>query len=305
MDHASLSTNEDKPKGMKKILIATDFSVAADDAARYAIELARKLRTGTVLINAAAVITDSPLEILWPIKDYQTLIERTDIRLNDLSQALLESMPNLMENPATLPKISVKSGFGSVSDILRETVQQEDIGIVVMGLSGAGNMKRFILGSSSRDVIDSADYPVLLIPKGTAFKPIRKIAFATDLSLDDMESIQSLAAFADVLNAELLIVHVIGRNIDAGITGRIDAFMSELKSKINYEQIYYENVYRGEVEDGLSWLKDHGAADLLVMIHRRHGVMNDFVKGSHAQKMARETKVPLLVLPEGYLAKLF
>lgn len=286
---------------MKKILIATDFSVAADDAARYAISLARKIRTDTVLINAATVTTDSPVEVLWPMEDYQTLIKRTDIRLKDLSKALLESMPEPAENTPDCPKISIKSDLGSVTDLLRETVQQEGIGIVVMGLSGAGNMKRFILGSSSREVIDSADYPVLLIPKGTPFKPVRKIAFATDLGLDDMEAIQAVASFAGLLNAELLIVHVIGKNIDKGMTGRIDAFMSEVKNKINYDRIYYENVYRFKVEDGLEWLKDHGETDLLVMVHRRRGVMNDFVNGSHAQKMARQTKLPLLVIPEGYL----
>ncbi|RNL56045.1 universal stress protein [Pedobacter jejuensis] len=285
---------------MKKILIATDFSVAADDAARYAIQLAQAVRTDTILLNAAAITTDSPVEILWPMEDYQTLIKRTDIRLKDLSEVLLERMHATSENTLILPKIAIKSDLGSVTDLLRETVQQEGIGLVVMGLSGAGNMKRLILGSSSRDIIDSADYPVLLIPKGTAYKPIRKIAFATDLCVEDMDSIQSLADFAGLLHAELPIVHVIGRNINKGMTGRINAFLTELKNKIIYDRIYYENVYQGKVEDGLGWLKNHGETDLLVMIHRRHGVMNDFVHGSHAQKMARETKLPLLVMPEGY-----
>jgi len=289
---------------MKKILIATDFSVAADDAAKYAIELARSICTDTVLVNAAAVSTDSPVKILWPIEDYQTLITRTDIRLKDLAAVLLERTPGSLESANRLPKIGIKSDLGSVTDLIRETVQQEGIGLVVMGLSGSGNMKRFILGSSSRDVIDSADYPVLLIPKGATFKPIAKIAFATDLGLGDMQCIQSLAAFAGLMNTELLIVHVIGRNIDKGMTARIDAFMSELKNKIDYDQIYYENVYRLKVEDGLDWLKTHGETDLLVMVHRRHGIMNDFVNGSHAQKMARQTKLPLLVIPEGYLGTL-
>ncbi|GGI26490.1 universal stress protein [Pedobacter mendelii] len=289
---------------MKKILIATDFSVAADDAARYAIELAHAIRTDTILLNAAAVTTDSPVEILWPMEDYQTLIKRTDSRLKDLSETLLELMSAASENVNALPKIAIKSDLGSVTELLKKTVEQEGIGLVAMGLSGAGNMKRLILGSSSRDVIDSGDYPVLLISKGMDYKPIQKIAFATDLCLDDMECIQSIASFAGLLNAELLIVHVIGRNIDKGMTGRINAFMSELKNKINYDRVFYENVYQVKVEDGLGWLKDHGKTDLLVMVHRRHGFMNDFVSGSHAQKMARQTKIPLLVMPEGYLGTL-
>ncbi|MFC3560588.1 universal stress protein [Pedobacter jamesrossensis] len=290
---------------MKKILIATDFSVAAEDAARYAIELARQINTEVLLINAAAVNTDSPVEILWPIEDYQTLIKRTDTRLKNLSISLMDRTPATSEHTKAWPKIGIKSDLGSVTDLLRETVQQKGIGFVVMGLSRSGYMKRFILGSSSRDVIDSADYPVLFIPKGASFKPICKIAFATDLCLDDMECIHALAAFASLMNAELVIVHVIGKNVDEGITGRIEAFMSELKNKINYERVYYENVYRVKVEDGLDWLKKHGETDLLVMIHRRNGVINDFVNGSHAQKMARQTNLPLLIMPEGYHGTLY
>ncbi|RLJ72549.1 universal stress protein [Pedobacter alluvionis] len=285
---------------MKKILIATDFSVAADNAARYALELAHTIKADTVLVNAAAVTTDSPTEILWPAESYQALIKRTNVRLEDLAKELQDSIPHAVKEADVCPTISIKSDLGSVTDLLKEIVQQQRIGLVVMGLSGAGNIKRLILGSSSRDVIDAADYPVLLVPKETPFKPIHKIAFATDLGLNDMESIQVVAAFAGLLKAELLIVHVIRRNADHDITNRISAFMSELRNKINYDRIYYENVYQSKVENGLGWLKDHGETDLLVMLHRKHGILNDFINGSHAQNMARKTKLPLLVIPEGY-----
>jgi nucleotide-binding universal stress UspA family protein len=256
------------------------------------------------LFPAAAVTTDSPVEILWPIADYDTLIERSDDRLEDFVKELLDSVPSAVKDAVASPKISIKSDLGSVTDLLKETVQQQGIGLVVMGLSGAGNMKRFILGSSSRDVIDAADYPVLLVPKETPFKPIRKIAFATDLGLDDMESIQVIAAFAGLLKADLLIVHVIKKNADRDITPRISAFMSELRNKINYDRMYYENVYQSKVEHGLGWLRDHGETDLLVMLHRKHGILNDFINGSHAQNMARQTKLPLLVIPEGHCGTL-
>lgn len=285
---------------MKKILIATDFSVAADDAARYAITLAGIIHSDTMLIHAAAVTTDSPVEILWPTEDYKTLIERNIIRLKDLSDELLKNLITVADHNQAIPKIGFKSELGSITDLLRETVHEESVGLVVMGLSGAGNIKRFILGSSSRDVIDSAGYPVLLIPKGTLYKPIHKIAFATDLGLADMESIKLVANFAALLNAQLLIVHVIGEKIERNTTHHIEAFLAELKNKINYDQIYYENVYSIKIEDGLNWLKNHGETDLLVMLHRKCGVINDFIRGSHSQNMARQTQIPLLVLPEGY-----
>ncbi len=285
---------------MKRILIATDFSAAADDAAKYAIALATVIGTDAIITNAALVTTDSPVEILWPKGDYQSLIRKNDIRLGDLSKKLIDSSFEHGGVTVAMPKVTVKSGMGSVVDLLRETVQNGGIGLVAMGLSGSGNMKRLVLGSSSRDVIDSADYPVLLVPKGTVFKPITRIAFATDLSLNDMECIKSLAGLAGLLQAELRIVHVIRPGLDSGVTEHINAFRTQLKNTISYDRIHYENVYCPKVEDGLCWLKDHGETDLLVMVHHRHNGINDFIKGSHSQKMARRTTIPLLIMPEGY-----
>jgi len=40
-----------------------------------------------------------------------------------------------------------------------------DIGMVILGLSGNGDMKRLIDGSRSRDSIDFFEYPLMLIQR--------------------------------------------------------------------------------------------------------------------------------------------
>lgn len=145
----------------------------------------------------------------------------------------------------------------------------------------------------------------MLIPKGTDFVPIKKIAFATDLNISDMETIQLLALLAAKLNAELLVVHVITNREDKFLTHRIENFMKELKSKVTYDKIYYENVYQSKIEDGLNWLSSHGGSNILALIHRRHNFTSDILHKSHSQKMARHTNLPLMVIPEGYKGMLF
>jgi len=89
---------------MKTILIATDFCENANQAADYADKFARQLRSNVKLIHAASLNADSSLQVIWPIEDHQTRINR--------NSELLESFPksyimNLLFH-ATVRGISLK-----------------------------------------------------------------------------------------------------------------------------------------------------------------------------------------------------
>ncbi|MCX2477277.1 universal stress protein [Pedobacter sp. MC2016-05] len=290
---------------MKTLLVATDFSENANQAADYACKFAGQLCSNVQLIHASSIDTDSPLQVIWPIEDQETMIARNDAQLETFSAKLRDSVAASSGPDGYVPAIRVRSAAGEIGDLIRETVQLEDIAMVILGLSGNGDLKRLIQGSCSRDSIDFAEYPLMLIPKNVKFAPVKKIAFATDLSISDMEIIQLLALLAAKLNAELLIVHVIGNREGQQLTQRIDTFMKELKSRVNFNQMYYENVYQSKLEDGLNWLSDHGGTNIVAVIHRKHSSTSNVLHSSHAQKMARHTNLPLIVIPEGYKGMLF
>jgi nucleotide-binding universal stress UspA family protein len=290
---------------MKTILIATDFSEHANHAAEYALKFANQLGSDIQLIHASVIETDSPLEVLWPKEEYHVLKLRNDSLLEILSTKLSSSLGEFLDSNGEMPKIKIFSAIGPINELLREVVHRENIGLVVLGLSGGGDMTRLIHGSCSRDSIDFAEYPLLLIPKSVQYAVVKKIAFATDLTLGDMEVIQLLSLLAAKLNAALLIVHVIVNRDDTLLTQRIDNFMKELKSKVSYDKMYYENVYQSSVVGGLNWLGNNGGTDLLVVVHRKQKFASGILQGSYAQKMARCTNLPLIVIPEGFNGMLF
>lgn len=285
---------------MKTILALTDFSESAENASRYAFELAKRVRANLVLCNAVTVPLSQPIPggMVWPM-DYDSVINQSKRALKDFANLIVET--NSLPDKA-FPKISVKAEVGDLPDLVREEALRARANLAVMGLSGAGDMRRFFLGSSTRDMIDAAQLPLMLIPKNIRFSPLTKIAFATDLSTADFEAIQSLAGLAAAFNAELLIVHVIENGSGPGKTGKINDFIAQLKTEINYDKIYYKNVYNQDVEGGLEWLSGYGHVDCLAMIHRPHDFLDGVLKGSHSQKMARLTELPLLVFPQGHKA---
>ena len=283
---------------MKKILVPTDFSLPAENAAVYALNLAKSISSNILLCNAIRIPASAPLaaQVSWPLVDYNTLKEEVTRGLDELSKKLKGD--DVATSLPVYPVIQYKSQAGSVTTVVSRIFEQEKAYLVIMGLSGEGAVSRFFLGSNSRDLIDKANFPVLLVPAKSEFSGIRKIAFATDLSEKDIEVIHCIAGFAAHFNAEILLAHVSENNGEDIVHQRkITAFLSDVTCKINYPNIYYRHINQRDVDQGLDWLAEHGLIDILVMVHRHNNLIGDLFHRSHTQKVARHIEIPLLVYP--------
>lgn len=285
---------------MKTILIPTDFSPNADHAAFYALELGKSMNASLKLCNAVmlpAAAQMSP-QVAWPLMDLGTLRADATNELNKLAEKLKQKSVEVGVSENEHPPVKVLAEVGSVTEVLNMLAEKEKINLVVMGTSGAGGLNRFFLGSTSRDLIDHANFPILLIPPGTDFKPLKRIAFATDLSAKDLELIHSLALFARPFNAEILIVHISSEDFNPDThQKKVDDFLNEVTCKAHYHKIYYRHVKDMGVDEGLTWLTKHVDIDMLAMVHRKHPFIKRLFEGSHTQKMATHGKLPLLVFP--------
>src|SRR6185437_4004354 len=291
-----------KRPDMKTILVPTDFSPAAENAALYALNLAKAINTGIKLFNAFKVPMETPLaaQVMWPLEDYDSLKDEVTDDLKRLAKKLSrEAFSRGGSQPYRLP-IEYSSEAGSVSEMVCEQAVAQRLGLVVMGMSGAGALSRLFLGSNSKELIDKATFPVLLVPPHAVFKGINKIAFASDLSDDEIEVIHSLAGFAYKFNAEMLIAHVTDEKYEMAHQHKVDSFLSDITGKINYPKIYYRHIKSLDVDHGLDWLTEHGQVDILAMVHKKHNWVEQIFEGSHTQKLAKHVEVPLLVFPAGY-----
>lgn len=279
---------------MKTILVPTDFSPAANNAANYAVNIARKTKANIKLCNAVKVPAESifAAQVAWPLEDIEHLKDGSAAELIYLKEVLLQKIDT--ESGGFRPAVQHSTGVGSVIDYVRNIVYDDHINMVVMGMSGANMFSRFVLGSNSRDLISKADFPLLLIPKGHAYSSIKKIGFATDLSETDIDALHSLASFARYFNAEILISHVL--QTTGQDQKQVDAFLSNVTCKVDYPNIYYRRLQSDGIKDGLQWLTENGQIDMLVMVHRDRSFFNN----SYTQKLAVKSRVPLMVLPDGF-----
>lgn len=285
---------------MKTILVPTDLSATADNAAHYAVHLAEIMKADVKLCNAIKVPADSVFAdtVVWPLENYDSLKESID---NDLKSACskLTTEENASLGKHAYPRITYVSRPGNVADVIDEIVTDERIPLVVMGLSGAGALNRFFLGSNSESLIENAGFPLLLIPPSVPFKKIKKIAFATDFNQHDLETLHSVVSFARKFDAEIMVAHI-ADEVDDEVEHQkvVDSFLSDITCKANYDKIYYRHVKSVDVERGLEWVCEQSLADMIVMCHGRHGFIDSFFSGSYTKKLARHVNIPLMVYPK-------
>lgn len=288
---------------MKTILVLTDFSDHARHAAEYALELAKKIKVDLLICNTFLVPADISMTgfSMWPQEEYGILSDESKRELNLLKKHL-QDQPDT--NPGVLgfqPNIDINTVNGSISDMVKELKPGTDIQLVIAGTHDKEGLSDFLLRNNVNNMIDNIDFPLLLIPACTAFKPLKKIAFATDLVniSKDENALCQLVALAKPLNAEILVAHVYNeKNSKLKFEKQIKELLTAISNKANYANIYYRIVDEEVPEKGLNWLCENGQVDMLTMVHQKHGLFGNFFTGSHTQKMANSIEIPLLVLPD-------
>lgn len=283
---------------MKNILIATDFSANATNAARYGYALASQLRANVVLLNAFLAPEATPQGNLvgWPLEDYNTLLEDSRYQAEQFKSEL----ETFKIEGSFKPAITCVSEMGTLTETVLEQTSRLDTGLIILGTHHGNTLDTLITGNHCRQLIETTKRPLLVVPPAQNYKPVEKIAFASAFESphEDLKAIYELVTFARPLNAEILLTNVYDDTQPASYHDRImQDMLSELSSKANYPGIYYRLVRQFSVEAGLDYLCEHGRINMLAMVHHPHTWLSQIITGSHTQKMAKHPKVPLMVFP--------
>jgi nucleotide-binding universal stress UspA family protein len=145
-----------------KILLPTDGSKYAENAAQHAIWIASKSDAAIIALN----VVDTSSLVGLPAEDLTVRV--TEI-LKEEAHKSLENIQEMIEDFKKEKGIEKdielikQSKEGSPADIILKTVDEEDVDLIVMGTSGKHGLDRFLLGSVTEKVVRSAKCPVLAV----------------------------------------------------------------------------------------------------------------------------------------------
>lgn len=272
---------------MAHVLIPTDFSTNALNAALYAIQLHGAEGNVFTVLNAY-MLPRGAASTMWSIDDLLAKEAREGV------DAFVEKLKG--EHPeAAKAEIRTACEHGDLPLVVSRFAQDEDAPeLVVMGTQGASGLKEVLMGSNTADVIKHGGLPVLAVPQDARYRTPRRIVLAEDGGPVDKATLKVLLDIARWSQAEVMIVRVVEREDDAADPGPA-ALYDEVMGAIPHSHHFIS----GEnVNTALHDMADQSDADLVVVTHRQRGLFEQLFHRSTATKLAMHTHIPMLVLQQ-------
>ena len=227
---------------MKTMLIATDFSAAANNAAHYAAALAAGLGLERVLLYHATAGQAS-----------DHLAGLINTLTTDLQQILGASVMITTE----INSISLLKG-------IRLLVKTHHADMVVVGLTGENKLGRLLMGSNTARLLGSCPVPLLVIPADCVFQSVKRIAFACDFrNITQDGPYVFIKDFASRLGAELMIVNVVSGGEPDDDFWKADEVLHTLFDPAGATYHYTGDM---RVEHGIRSFADANEAQLVIVI---------------------------------------
>jgi nucleotide-binding universal stress UspA family protein len=289
-DHFKKAINKLKSKNivMKTILVPTDFSDAANNAAEYAVHLAKEIKARVLLFNVfhvpIPITTDVPVLII-PSDELQ---RESEIRLKKQAFHL---------NKETGIDVACISVMGLAVDEILE--QEKSAALIIMGMRGATKLSEALLGSITTAVLRKAKTPVLVIPEKIKYKKPEKIVFACDYNpTTDAHTLDSLKSFLKIFHSKIYVLNVKQKQESVLLEEAIAGVKLEGELR-DAEHVYYFSEKENLV-DGINEFVEQKHADMVVIIPHRYNLMERLFHKSISKKMAFHTHVPMLSLPDNH-----
>jgi len=146
---------------ISKILVPTDGSNTAQKAAKYAVDLAKKLHASVVI---QSVIDKRPYvsQTVPAAKTTRHVIEPIEDYLREAAEAYAGEVKKLCDKSRVRSKIVITSGH-PVEDIVKEAARAK-ANLIIMGSHGKSALAAAVLGSVTFGVIHKdAKIPVLVV----------------------------------------------------------------------------------------------------------------------------------------------
>ena len=277
---------------MKKVLVPTDFSPAAQVATDVAASICKKENAQLILLHVIELPSSDSFNVTGEVLTLDNWEERI------FSMKLIESTKQKLER---LTRDLKDTGISTVSEIrlgnpfygIRNFISGEDIDLVVMGTAGHSKLEEMIIGSNTEKVVRHARCPVLTVHNTAVRKDFKNIVYATNLSTDEEAFATVVLNTREMYNGTIHLVRIntpLNFETDVKVKKDMEAFARRIGLK-NYT-INTFNHYQEE-EGIIHFAKNIGADLIALSTHGRTGFAH-VLAGSVAEDVANHSVIPVL-----------
>jgi nucleotide-binding universal stress UspA family protein len=269
---------------MKRVILLTDLSEIARNAALYALKMFEHKDVHFELLNIFDVdFSGSPY--IMQVKE-----EMAEESMRGLRREL-----SLLHAQYPNSHIELASRFGAMTEIIRKEIDYFEPSLIVLGCKGESELEHFLLGSNALEIIRHVHFPMLVVPANAKFSPPQKIVFATDMKDVDISKMATpLNNMVKTYNSELLFLNVLEEEYINKIEAeeKIASYFSKIKHSFHFID------QEGDIcKSILKFMNEHKAT-LLILIRHHHSFFQRLFNPHVIKKMVRHPHHPMLILHE-------
>ena len=228
-----------------------------------------------------------------------------DVSQRDTKQAMNKAkhhfelqINNLYALDPDLPLLEYITESGYAPDVIEKYCKDSRVDTLMLGSSKEYSMLPD--DSGNIEVIRKVSCPVWIVPEGIAYRPFSEILYATDYHEEDLPNLKLLAGFASRFTASITAVHITAHDcFEEQVKG--EGFAKLLRKETGYEMISVRVLPETKGEPVVTGLHNFALmmdADLIVFLRENRRVADRLLYGSRSEKIARETKLPVLIFNE-------
>lgn len=275
---------------MRNILLPTDFSVNSLNAIHYALAMFKNVEINFYILNVQKVsgYTTSELMTSTPTNSvYEGVLEDNKLKIQNLAENLkLES---------TSEKFSFKAllDYDVFTDSIRQAVKLHEIELIIMGSNGATGVKETLFGSNTLQVIRNVNCPLLIIPDGYLYQPIKSVLFSNNDTIEI--SFAGLKPLKSILRKFKPVLNVLKISEERVPTLQADSDLSIEDALNEFEFEYYE-VKDVPLLNAIKTFKQIIPIDLHALFIEDEGFIDRLIFGSVTSNISYGSDLPLLVM---------
>jgi nucleotide-binding universal stress UspA family protein len=278
---------------MKQILVPTDFSEDSFNALEYAVSLYKNTACTFYIMNIGALsasgIAPNGFSLNYNKIDERSKMELLQEKINEVSQ----------NNGSEIHQFYALQEFGNLIAIIRKTILEKKIDLIVMGSKGASSFKNTFIGSNTEDVITKVASNLLIVPNGSTYRPIKNIAFSTNFNnFYSFDILESLTEIVRISTGFLMVMNVLVTEALNTPQEKNKKYLHEYLDEVFEDNYSFHSLKNKNVKDAIEDFTQTHNIDMTIMAAKNLNYIQQLLFNSTIQRISRHTKIPVFVLHE-------
>lgn len=274
---------------MKTILVPTDFSDTARNAARYALALANQIQASRIVLYNAF---QAPVSVDPMVPTVQLL--DMDLMKKSSEEGLQQFKEELRSEPFGSIEIDTFSEYNVLTGGINDLSKAVAADFIVMGITGGGAVTETLIGSNAVSVSLHSTIPVIIVPPEASFKKINQVLLACDFKqVLETTPVKPLKKLLENTGAALHVLHV-NSSSEKSLNVSFETMVLDGLLKGNNPQYHF--VENESFTVGINQFADNNDIDMIITMPKKHGFFDSLFKKSHTKRLAFHSHLPLMVM---------